>query len=77
MPVFCDEKLKQFQLDTKSSSYVMKVRDGFLLHLYWGSRLDVRDHSYMLWDQGRAAFSCRLEGCDGPILDDMRLEYPA
>ena len=36
MPVFCDEKLKQFQLDTKSSSYVMKVRDGFLLHLYWG-----------------------------------------
>lgn len=77
MPVFCDEKLKQFQLDTKSSSYVMKVRDGFLLHLYWGSLLDVRDHSYMLWDQGRAAFSCRLEGCDGPILDDMRLEYPA
>lgn len=70
------ENCKQFQLDTRKSSYVMQVRDGFLLHLYWGEKLGVADHSYMRWEQGRAAFSPRMEGCKGFILDDTPLEYP-
>lgn len=70
------ENSKQFQLDTDNSSYVMQVRDGFLLHIYYGERLNVTDHSYMRWEQGRAAFSCCLEGCQGFILDDTPLEYP-
>ncbi|MDD4125619.1 MAG: alpha-galactosidase [Eubacteriales bacterium] len=71
-----NENAGQFQLDTKSSSYVMQVREGFLLHLYWGEKLDTGDHSYMRWEQGRAAFSPRLENCEGFILDDLPLEYP-
>ncbi len=70
------ENIGQFQLDTKDSSYVMQLREGFLLHLYWGERIDTGDHSYMRWEQGRAAFSPRMEGCRGFILDDTPLEYP-
>lgn len=66
----------QFQLDTKNTSYVMHVRDGFLVHVYYGKRLGVADHSYMRWFQSKAAFSPRLEGCTGFILDDTPLEYP-
>ena len=76
MSVYFNKEAAQIQLNTTGSSYVMQIRDGLLLHLYWGPRLDDRDHSYMHWEQGRAAFSCRMEGCTGPILDDIRLEYP-
>lgn len=71
-----DKEILQFQLNTKSFSYVMQVRDGFLLHLYWGKKLSAGDHSYFFREQGRAAFSPRLEGCRGFILDDVPLEYP-
>ena len=74
--IFFDKDTLQFQLNTKSFSYVMQVRDGFLLHLYWGEKLSQGDHSYFFREQGRAAFSPRLEGCRGFILDDVPLEYP-
>lgn len=76
MSVYFNKEAAQLQLNTAESSYVMQIHDGLLLHLYWGPRLDDRDHSYMHWEQGRAAFSCRMENCSGPILDDLRLEYP-
>ena len=76
MTVYSNKEAAQLQLNTAESSYVMQIHDGLLLHLYWGPRLDDRDHSYMHWEQGRAAFSCRMENCSGPILDDLRLEYP-
>ena len=71
-----DEHAMQFQVDTAHTSYVMRVKEGFLEHVYWGERLDVCDHSYMRREIGRASFSPRLEGCRGPILDDLPLEYP-
>lgn len=66
----------QFQLNTASFTYLMQVRDGFLLHLYWGGRLAPADHTYFFREQGRAAFSPRMEHCQGFILDDVPLEYP-
>ena len=66
----------QFQIDTENTSYVMLVKDGFLLHLYWGKKLAGGDHSYFYREQGRAAFSPRMEHCGGFILDDTPLEYP-
>ena len=72
--IFFDKDTLQFQLNTKSFSYVMQVRDGFLLHLYWGEKLSQGDHSYFFREQGRAAFSPRLEVCRGFILDDVPLE---
>ncbi|MEG1743427.1 MAG: glycoside hydrolase family 36 N-terminal domain-containing protein, partial [Clostridia bacterium] len=76
MSVKFDKSTMQFQLDTANTSYVMQVRDGYLLHIYWGAKLDGGDHSYMRWEQGRAAFSPRMENGGGFILDDTPLEYP-
>ncbi|MBP5230741.1 MAG: alpha-galactosidase [Clostridia bacterium] len=70
------QDLMQFQLNTKSSSYVMQVREGFLLHLYWGAKLSEGDHSWFFREQGRAAFSPQMENGSGFILDDVPLEYP-
>ena len=61
MSVYFNKEAAQLQLNTAESSYVMQIHGGLLLHLYWGPRLDDRDHSYMHWEQGRAAFSCRME----------------
>lgn len=66
----------QIQIDTAKTSYVMQVKNGFLLHLYWGARIAAGDHSYFYREQGRAAFSPRMENCGGFILDDTPLEYP-
>ncbi|MDD4164378.1 MAG: alpha-galactosidase [Eubacteriales bacterium] len=76
MSVIYSGECAQFQLNTKSFTYLMQVRNDYLLHLYWGEKLDERDHSYMFWEQGRAAFSPRQENCEGFILDDIPLEYP-
>ncbi len=64
------------QLDTLSTSYVMAVREDYLLHLYYGRKLGTDNHSYFHRTQGRAAFSPRMENCEGFILDDIPLEYP-
>ncbi len=53
----------------------MLEKEGFLLHLYWGKRV-LGDCSYMFREQGRAAFSPRMENCGGFILDDIPMEYP-
>ena len=71
-----NENIMQFQLDTAHTSYVMRVKEGFLEHVYWGRRLASGDHTYMRRELGRASFSPRMENCRGPILDDLPLEYP-
>lgn len=76
MSIIIQSDALQFQLNTAHTSYIMQVRDGFLLHLYWGSKLGDGDHSYFFREQGRAAFSPRMENCEGFILDDVPLEYP-
>lgn len=76
MPISFDSKSMQFQLDTDHTSYVMKAEDGYLLHLYYGARLNAGDHSYFHREIGRAAFSPRMENCEGLTLDDTPLEYP-
>lgn len=75
MSVIYDGGNGQYSLHTKSYSYIMLEKEGFLLHLYWGKKI-YGDCSYMFREQGRAAFSPRMENCDGFILDDVPLEYP-
>lgn len=76
MAITFNKDTLQLQLDTKNSSYVMRVKDSYLQHVYYGAKLNKADHSYMRWEQGRAAFSCHMEDCVFPILDDLPLEYP-
>ena len=75
MAIHFDEKTMQLSLHTANTSYIMLVRDGFLLHLYWGGKT-LGDCTYMFREQGRAAFSPHMENCEGFILDDIPLEYP-
>ncbi len=75
MSIEYNRQTGQFSLHTKSYSYIMQQKEGFLLHLYWGKKT-LGDCSYMFREQGRAAFSPRMENCDGFILDDVPLEYP-
>ena len=75
MSVIYDSTIGQYSLHTKNYSYLMLEKDGFLLHLYWGKKV-LGDCSYMFREQGRAAFSPHMEGCEGFILDDVPLEYP-
>ena len=75
MSVIYNSQTGQYSLHTKSYSYIMQEREGFLVHLYWGKKT-LGDCTYMFREQGRAAFSPRMEGCDGFILDDVPLEYP-
>ncbi len=75
MAVVYDSGTGIYSLHTKSFSYIMQEKDGFLLHLFWGKKT-FGDCSYMFREQGRAAFSPRMENCDGFILDDVLLEYP-
>lgn len=70
-----DRTTGQLALHTANTSYIMQVREGFLLHLYWG-RKTLGDSGYMFRTQGRAAFSPCMEHCEGFILDDVPLEYP-
>lgn len=40
MPIIFDEKNKTFKLDTKTSSYIIKIYDeGYLLNLYYGAKI--------------------------------------
>lgn len=48
------ESKKTFLLQTKNSTYQMKVSDyGYLLHLYYGERLEDEDLSYLIQLQDR------------------------
>ncbi len=48
------ESKKTFLLQTKSSTYQMKISDyGYLLHLYYGERLEDEDLSYLIQLQDR------------------------
>ena len=67
----------QFQLNTKSTSYVMHNENGMLAHTYYGKKLPDCDHSYML---KRARHTCDFLSniSDNiPALDNACLEYPA
>ncbi len=75
MAVIYDPQTKQYSLHTANTSYIFQEREGFLVHLYWGRRTE-GDCAYMFREQGRAAFSPRMERCEGFILDDIPLEYP-
>lgn len=75
MSIIYDASTRQYSLQTANTSYIMQEREGFLIHLYYGKKLQ-GDCSYMFREQGRAAFSPRMENCEGFTLDDIPLEYP-
>ena len=68
---------KQFQLNTKGTSYVMHNENGVLCHSYYGKRLPDCDHSYMV---KRCRYNGDIQSCISeniPTLENALLEYPA
>ena len=62
MSIRYDESKKTFTLQTKNSTYQMKVSEyGYLLHLYYGDRIEDEDLSYLLKLQDRGFSPCPNE----------------
>lgn len=77
MSIMLSQDNTQFQLNTQNTSYIMAVYKGYLLHYYYGSRIDGADCDYMRYHTGRASFST-LNDPEEPAfsLDTALLEYP-
>ena len=49
MPIIFDEKRKIFKLDTPGSTYAIKIFEGgYLLHLYYGKKLNDTNLDFMI-----------------------------
>ena len=63
MAVYADEKQRTFTLQTKNTTYQMKVDAyGMLLHTYYGEKTDNSDLSYRIPpdDRGFSGYACGL-----------------
>ncbi len=80
MNIRFNQQSNTFKLDTKGTSYVIKVTDGgFLTHLYYGSRLENDQLDHVLFNIKRSLTTNPKEaaGRKSFSLDMFPLEYPA
>ena len=79
MPIIVNEKDKTFTLQTKNTSYQLKVdRHGFLLHLYYGSKVEDQNLDYLVIPVDRGFSGNPYEAGEDRAysLDTLPLEYP-
>jgi alpha-galactosidase len=77
MAIQFDAEKKLFHLQAKDTSYVMEiVRDGYLLHLYWGRKINEYNHSnhIQLVDRGFSGNPYKEDRTFS--LDTLPQEYP-
>lgn len=76
MPIIFDDNNKIFNLIAKDSSYIMKIfKNRYLVHLYWGRRLNHSDFSEVLIT---SPFGANPDPMDKTYtFDKMSLEYPS
>jgi alpha-galactosidase len=76
MPIIYDKKNKIFHLIAGNSSYIMKIfKDKYLVHLYWGRKLNHSDFSEAFIT---SPFGANPDPNDKTYtFDRMLLEYPA
>ncbi|MCO7125485.1 alpha-galactosidase [Sporolactobacillus shoreicorticis] len=72
-----DSKNKCFHLQTRTSSYVMHLDSGYLLHLYWGKKINQYRGSRPLTDKPRSFAPYADPARRGFTLSTLPLEYPA
>ncbi|WP_280769607.1 alpha-galactosidase [Salipaludibacillus daqingensis] len=79
MPIYFNEKTKEFHLQNKGLSYIFTImKNNQLGHLYYGKRIRNRESFQHLYrEQPRAGMSCVFEGDLSFSLDILRQEYPA
>ncbi len=79
MGIFFDSAKKIFHLKAKDTSYVMEIaRDGYLLHLYWGKKVNEYRHSnfLQLMDRGFSGNPYQHKDDRTFSLDTLPQEYP-
>ncbi|MCP8617878.1 alpha-galactosidase [Salirhabdus salicampi] len=65
MPIYYHKQDNIFHIQSKGMSYIIKVLDGFPVHLYWGKRLE---------DQSN--FSYLIDPMRSETIDRLPQEYP-
>ena len=78
MSIRFDEDLRIFQLDTPNTSYILGIQDafGYLLHYYYGKKLQPGDVTYLArtWE---APYTPDRNGREKlSFLDSAPMEYP-
>ncbi len=78
MGIIFDKSQESFILQTKNSTYIMKVLQGkYLSHVYWGSKIEDPIVDFIVNSVERASFSA-VSGEDGTLsLDSCLCEYPS
>lgn len=79
MAIIFNEQTKVFTLQTKNTSYQMKVgKYGFLWHLYYGKKINPFDTSYLIKfaDRGFSGNPYEAENDRTYSIDTLPLEYP-
>ena len=79
MGIHYNSQNKTFHLKAKNTSYVMGIlRDGYLVHLYWGKKIGEYHHSNFLQfiDRGFSGNPYEHKDDRGFSLDTLPQEYP-
>ena len=74
MAVYADEKQRTFTLQTKNTTYQMKVDAyGMLLHTYYGEKTDNSDLSYRIPmdDRGFSGYAYEASCADDRLSSDL------
>ena len=80
MAVYADEKQRTFTLQTKNTTYQMKVDAyGMLLHTYYGEKTDNSDLSYRIPpdDRGFSGYAYEASCADDRLSSDLAPPAPA
>lgn len=79
MSIFFDDTTRTFHLQAGNTSYVMQVyKNGYLAHLYWGSKIRSINSDELLVLRKRNSFSSNPDPNDEVLsLDTLPQEYPA
>lgn len=78
MGIFYEENKRLFVLETKHTTYEMKIDDiGVIEHLYYGAKIDRTDLSYLVcdYDRGFSGNPYEIKNRRGFSLDTRPLEY--
>ena len=69
---------KIFKLDTKTSTYALRVYHGYLVHLYYGAKLPDDNLKHLMYRGWFDSLSPYAEGVDDPLFsaDIVPMEYP-
>ncbi|BCJ95859.1 alpha-galactosidase [Anaerocolumna cellulosilytica] len=78
MGIIYDEVQSSFILQTKHSTYIMKIlKEKYLSHIYWGSKIELPVVEEMELASGRGSFHANPDEDDSFSLDTRPIEYPA